>query len=208
MPPRWWASGSSDASWICRGSSASRNTTCALDFIARKKETPFLLHYSMLLTHAPYQPTPDSPDWDAKAVGEAVNRHARHFGEMVTYMDKLIGKLVARLDALGLRNDTLILFVGDNGTGRGTSSRMGDRVVTGAKGSTVTHGMHVPLIVNWPGQVAAGQARAELVDTTDFLPTMLEAAGAKAPANMTLDGRSFLPQARGEKGEPREWLYS
>ena len=184
----------------------------ALDFIERKKNAPFFLYYSLTLTHDPYQPTPDSADWDARALGEQVNRHVRHFGEMVTYMDKLIGKLTAKLDALGLRNDTLILFVGDNGTGKGTPSqmrnKMGEQRIVGAKGSTVMHGMHVPLIANWPRQIVAGKVHDDLVDTTDFLPTLLDAAKAKPPSNLTLDGRSFLPQTRGRKGQPREWVYS
>ena len=80
----------------------------ALDFITRKKDGPFFLYYPMMLTHAPYQPTPDSPDWDPKAQGEQVNTAPKHFGDMVAYMDKLIGKLVARLDALGIRDNTLL----------------------------------------------------------------------------------------------------
>lgn len=180
----------------------------AMDFVTRKKNEPFFLYYSMILTHDPYQPTPESPDWDPRAIGEGVNRDVKHFGEMVNYMDKLIGKLVAKLAALGLRDNTLILFLGDNGTGKGASSMMGDKLVRGGKGTTTTYGMHVPLIANWPGKVVAGRVHADLVDTTDFLPTLLEAAGAKPPAGLPLDGRSFLPQLRGRKGEPRQWVYS
>nr|MCU0248453.1 sulfatase-like hydrolase/transferase [Bryobacter sp.] len=180
----------------------------ALDFIARKKDGPFLLYYPMMLTHAPYQPTPDSKTWDPKAKGESVNQAREHFGDMVTYLDKLIGKLVAKLDALGIRDNTLILFLGDNGTGRGTPSMMGDREVIGGKGRTKAAGMHVPLIANWPGQVIAGKVHSDLVDTTDFLPTLLDAAGAKIQSAMKVDGRSFLPQLRGAKGQPREWIYS
>lgn len=178
----------------------------AVDFIARKKDRPFFLYYSMLLTHAPYQPTPDSKTWDPKAKGERANVAKEHFGDMVAYMDKLVGKLVARLDALGLREQTLILFVGDNGTGRGTRSTMGDREVIGGKGTTTAAGMHVPLIANWPGQVVANTVCADLLDGTDFLPTLLEAAGQPLPTG--LDGRSFLPQLRGKRGRPREWSYS
>ena len=179
----------------------------AMDFIARQAGRPFFLYYPMMLTHAPYQPTPDSRDWDPKATGERESQNARHFGEMVEYMDKLIGKLVAKLDALGLRNNTLIVFVGDNGTGKGTRSMMGDRVVIGGKGTTTSAGMHVPLIVNWPGRVPA-KVHSDLVDSTDFLPTLLAAAGEKPPAGLKLDGHSFLPQLRGEPGQPRDWVYS
>ena len=180
----------------------------ALDFITRKKDGPFLLYYPMMLTHAPYQPTPDSKKWDPKAQGEAVNQTKEHFSDMVAYMDKLVGKLVAKLDALGIRNHTLILFLGDNGTGRGTRSMMGIREVIGGKGRTTETGMHVPLIANWPGQVVAGKVHADLVDTTDFLLTLLEAAGVNAQHGVKPDGRSFLRQLRGESGQPREWIYS
>jgi arylsulfatase A len=180
----------------------------AMDFVTRHRDKPFFLYYPMMLTHSPYQPTPDSKEWDAKTTGEQAKQDAKHFGHMVEYMDKLLGKLVARLDELKLRDNTLILFVGDNGTGRGTRSMMGDKLVIGGKGTTTEFGMHVPLIASWPGKLAAGKVHADLVDSTDFLPTLLDAAGATAPTNLTLDGRSFLPQMRGENGRPREWVYS
>src|SRR6185295_2583099 len=69
-------------------------------------------------------------------------------------------------------------------------------------------GMHVPLIASWPGHVAAGTVCRDLVDMTDFLPTLLEATGLPAPEKIPLDGRSFLPQLRGEPGRPRDWIYS
>jgi arylsulfatase A len=161
-----------------------------------------------MLTHGPYQPTPDSQSWDPKAVGEKVNQRPEHFRDMVEYMDKLIGQLLARLDALGLRENTLVMFLGDNGTGRGTPSQMGERTVVGGKGRTVRTGMHVPLIVHWPGSVVAGQVHDDLIDSTDILPTLCAAARVTVPADLTLDGRSFLPQLRGEPGRPREWIYS
>ena len=180
----------------------------AMDFLARRKDGPFFLYYPMMLTHGPYQATPDSPAWDPKAIGENVNRKPEHFGDMVAYMDKLIGKLVARLDALGLRENTLILFIGDNGTGRGTPSNMGARIVIGGKGTTTAAGMHVPLIANWPGRIAPATGCRDLVDSTDILPTLCAAAGVPVPAALKIDGRSFLPQLRGEQGQPRDWVYS
>jgi arylsulfatase A len=182
----------------------------ALDFIGRKKGEPFFLYYPMMLTHAPYVATPDSSDYasggQTKGKGKAggVNRH---FADMVAYMDKLIGKLVQRLEELGLRENTLILFLGDNGTGAGTRSMMGDRVVIGGKGKTTHTGMHVPLIVNWPGKVPAGRVSNDLVDSTDFLPTICEATGVTVPAELKVDGQSVFPQLRGEKGQPRDWYY-
>ncbi len=179
-----------------------------LDYLGRQKDKPFFLYYPMILTHSPYQPTPDSKDWDPKAKGENVNKHDKHFGEMVTYMDKMIGRVVTQLDKLGLRENTLLIFLGDNGTGAGTKSMMGDKVVIGGKGQTKASGMHVPLIVSWPAGAAKGKVSHDLVASTDFLPTICAAAGIKLPSNFVLDGQSFLPQVRGDKGQPREWIYS
>lgn len=178
------------------------------DFISRHRAEPFMIYYPMVLPHSPYQPTPDSKDWDPKAIGEQVNQAPSHFKDMVEYMDKLVGQLTAHLESLGLRENTLIVFLGDNGTGKGMRSQFLGREFIGAKGSTVDAGMHVPLIVNWPGRVPAGVVNSDLVDTADFLPTLCAAAGIPVPASPTLDGRSFWPQARGEKGTPREWLYA
>ena len=179
-----------------------------LDFVARQKDVPFFVYYTSILTHDPYQPTPHSPDWDPTLRGEADKRDVKHFGEMVEYMDTLIGKVVARLDALGIRDNTLLLFVGDNGTGRGLVSKMGNRTVIGGKGQTTEAGMRVPLIASWPAKMRGGRACSDLAGSTDFLPTICEAAGIPVPAGLQIDGRSFLPQIRGEKGRPREWIYS
>ncbi len=180
----------------------------ALDFVTRHKERPFFLYYPMILTHDPFQPTPQSPDWDPKAQGEQVNRDVKHFAEMTAYMDKMVGRLVAKLDALGLRDNTLILFLGDNGTGVGVTSEFKGRPYPGGKGTKTARGTHVPLIANWSGKIPAGRVNTDLVGPVDFLPTLCEVGGATVPAALKIDGRSFLPQLRGEKGQPREWLYS
>ncbi len=180
----------------------------ALNFISRNKDRPFFLYYPMMLTHAPYQPTPDSKEWDPKAYGEKVNVKPKHFADMVVYMDKLIGEVVAKLEMLYLRERTLLLFVGDNGTGRGMRSMMGDKVVMGGKSLTIDTGMHVPLIASWPGNISSGIVCTNLVDSTDFLPTLVDVAGSRIPANILCDGRSFLPLLRGKTGMHRQWIYS
>jgi arylsulfatase A len=179
-----------------------------IDFVTRHKDRPYFVYYPMMLTHAPYMATPESKDWDPKEMGESGSHDPQHFADMVQYMDKLIGKLLAALDKLSLRENTLILFVGDNGTGAGTRSMMGERVVIGGKGSTTEAGMHVPLIASWPGKIASGKVTTDLVDSTDFLPTICEAAGIGIPAELKIDGRSFFPQLNAETGKPREWIYS
>jgi arylsulfatase A len=179
----------------------------ALDFITRKKDVPFFLYYPMMLTHAPYDATPDSPDYPEAPSGKTKGALG-HFPDMTAYTDKLIGKLVGRLEELRLRESTLILILGDNGTGRGTPSKFKGRDVLGGKGLTTMWGTHVPAIANWPGHFASGKVCPDLLDATDFLPTICEATGTPVPADLKLDGRSFLPQLRGEKGQPRDWLYA
>lgn len=180
----------------------------AIDFVTRNQSKPFFLYYPMMLTHGPYQPTPDSPSWDPKAIGESVNRAPEHFGHMVQYMDKLIGNLVAQLDQLKIRENTLIIFIGDNGTGAGTISKMGEREVIGAKGKTIATGMHVPLIVNWPKGIHTAMVTDRLADSTDIFPTICEAAGLDPKSLGEIDGRSFLPLTQGRDYSPRPWIYS
>lgn len=180
----------------------------ALDFVTRHKDQPFLLYYPMLLTHDPYVPTPDSAEWDPTAKDERDHQAPKHFGEMVAYMDKLVGKLVAKVNELGIRDETIIIFLGDNGTGIHATSTFKGKPYKGGKGTHTVRGMHVPLFVDWPGHVPAGTANDDLVSSVDFLPTLCDAAGITPPKTLTLDGRSFWPQAIGEKGSPRPWIYS
>ena len=180
----------------------------ALDFITRKKDVPFFLYYPMMLTHAPYDATPDSPDYiESKSPKGKSQDKVGHFPDMVAYTDKLIGKLVAKLEELKLRDNTLILILGDNGTGKGTPSRFKGRDVVGGKSTSTMWGTHVPGIGNWPGHFASGKVSTDMIDTTDFLPTLCEATGTAVPAELKIDGRSFLPQLRGEIGSPRDGLY-
>lgn len=176
----------------------------ALDFITRKKDTPFLLYYPMMLTHGPYDPTPDSVDYVEGSAKKDKDQDGQRFADMVAYMDKLIGKLTARLDNLDLRNDTLLIFLGDNGTGSGTPMKYRGEIILGAKGQSNQYGTHVPLIVNWPGAAKSGHTCPDLIDTTDFLPTICAAARVPIPESLKIDGRSFLPQIRGELGDPAE----
>ena len=172
----------------------------ASDFVTRHKDKPFLLYWPAVLTHGPFEPTPDSRPGKTK-------RDTDNFPDMVAYLDKLVGKLVAHLEKEGLREKTLILFTGDNGTGKPIRSRLDGKEVQGGKGTTTTLGTHAPLIANRPGTVPAGRVCDDLIDFTDLLPTLADVAGAKPPAGVTLDGRSFLPQLKGETGTPREWIF-
>ncbi|MHC4915380.1 MAG: sulfatase-like hydrolase/transferase [Planctomycetota bacterium] len=166
-----------------------------VNFIKENKERPFLAYYPTNLPHAPIVNVP----------GRKGNRKER-FANMIEYMDKLVGRVVATLDECGLRENTLILFTGDNGCASATTE-IGGRVITGGKGTTKDSGCHVPLIANWKGVTPEGKVLDDLVDFTDFLPTIAEVTGAAVPAGLKPDGRSFAPQLRGQPGRPRQWVY-
>jgi arylsulfatase A len=178
----------------------------ALDFITRHKDGPFFLYYPMILTHDPFQPTPDSLKWDPKAEGNDVHRDVKHFADMTAYMDKMVGRVDAKLAELGIRDNTLLLFIGDNGTSPSVTSRFRGTDYRGGKGGTTARGTHVPMVVSWPGVIKEGRVSNDLISSTDFLPTLCAAAGIAPPVD--IDGVSFLPQLKGEQGTPRAWLYS
>ncbi|MDI1313466.1 sulfatase-like hydrolase/transferase [Prosthecobacter sp.] len=178
----------------------------ALSFITKHQGKPFFLYYPMILTHDPFQPTPDSPDWDPTISSEAKQKSVKHFADMTAYMDRMVGKVVAKLDELGIRDNTLLLFLGDNGTHPTVTSRFQGADYKGGKGTTTSHGTHVPFVASWPAVMKQGRVSTALVSSTDFLPTLCAAAGVKVPD--TVDGVSFLPQLKGDTGTPRDWLYT
>lgn len=169
----------------------------AVDFMTRHRAKPFFLYYSMSHVHGEILPTPDS------AAGSK-----DLYADNIRYMDKLVGKLVAELGRLGLRENTLVVFMGDNGSGGGYAdeSTIGGKRLAGEKGSMLEGGALVPLIASWPGRTPA-KVSSDLIDATDLLPTFAELAGVKPPAERVIDGVSFAPQLRGEKGRPREWMF-
>jgi arylsulfatase A len=174
------------------------------DFMDRNRAGPVFAFYAMALTHWPMVPTPNSADWrdPAKRLVEDV----RHFKDMVEYADTCVGRLLARLEALKLRDNTIVIFCTDNGTDLRISSRTKAGVVRGGKGLPTDNGIHVPLIVNWPNRIRSSVI-SDLVDSTDFLPTIAELAGAKLPAAWGADGVSFAPRLFGRPGRPREWAF-
>ena len=173
-----------------------------MNFIAEQEGAPFFAYFPMSLVHDPFVTTPHS---SALADGEEPSK-AQNFGDMVEYMDTIVGRIVTGLDELGLREDTLVLFVSDNGTHKSRRSEMGELVVRGGKALPTDGGTHVPFIASWPSEVGPGLVCEDLVDLSDFLPTLADVMGAKVPNEHEIDGRSFLPQLLGEPGEPRDWV--
>jgi arylsulfatase A len=147
-----------------------------VDFIERSKDKPFLLYYPMVLVHEPLSPVPSSPGYEA---ADQRTDEKANYPDMVRRMDANVGRIIAKLDALGLRERTLLLFTGDNGSKNGVELKLKDGTVyPGGKGKTSDTSIHVPLIVNQPGRVPAGVSDT-LVGFTDFLPTISEITDVK-----------------------------
>jgi len=175
-------------------------------FIKRNRNNPFFAYYPMILPHDPFVPTPDSADSaDSGESGEKDRK--KNFAHMVRHVDKLVGRIMRCLETLGLAERTLLLFTADNGTNRKIESNTTRGVVRGAKAHTTDAGTHVPLIASWPGNAPRGAVCGDLVDFSDFLPTLAATAGAKLSGDRIIDGRSFLPQIEGAEGAPREWVF-
>lgn len=175
------------------------------DFIERHRDEPFFAYYPMVLPHRPFQPTPGTEaygDFNVTALNDT-----SYFRDMVSYMDRAVGRIADTLDALGLQESTLLIFTGDNGTDRDIYSVFGRRVVRGDKGYPTEAGTHVPLIAHWPGTVEAGSVSGDLVGFTDVLPTLVEAAGAELPADFVADGTSFYPTLTTGAPHPGNWLF-
>jgi arylsulfatase A len=169
-----------------------------LDFMAEERDDPFFIYYPMILVHNPFEVTPDSESKDSK-------NKQRNFEDMVAYMDKMVGQVVEKTEKLGIADNTLIFFTGDNGTNTRIKSQLNGREIVGGKGKTTDAGTLVPLVALWNGVTPKGHVCQDLVDFSDFLPTCLEAAELAVPCG--LDGQSFLPQLRGEQGMPRQWVH-
>ncbi len=168
-----------------------------IDFIRRHRNEPFFIYYPMTLIHGSFRPTPDTKS--------GVTDRKSLYRDTISYMDKIVGKLMAELDEMNLREKTLVIFVGDNGSvDPGT---IHGRLVDGVKHELKEGGSRVPLIASWRGTTPEGKVNNDLIDFTDFYVTFADLAGAKLPEGHKLDGQSFAPQLRGEKGHPREWTF-
>lgn len=171
---------------------------------AKDSSKPFFIYYPMALPHWPMVPTPDSKEWADPSRRD--EEDTRYFKDMVEYMDQCVGRIVDCVDEQQLTEDTLILFYSDNGTHQEITSQTEAGPVQGGKGLTTDAGTHVPLIARWPGTIQPG-TNSNLVDSTDFLPTLMEAAGQPLAENANLDGISFFPQLTGQPGPTRPWVF-
>jgi len=182
--------------------------TNAIDFINAHKDKPFFLYYSMVHVHGQHLPTPDSAEPDMQK--DAAGRYNQVYTDNIHYMDTLVGRLVAELERLRLRENTVIVFMGDNGTGKHNAGRatIGGRRLAGHKGTMEEGGGLVPFIVSWKGVTAAGRVNDNIGDASDLLPTFAELAGAPTPEDRIIDGISLVPQLKGETTSRRTWAFT
>lgn len=171
----------------------------AFDFIHRHKDKPFFFYYA---THLVHKPTLRTPDTSASTAD--VNKL---YDDNIRYMDKQVGNLVDDLEKEGLRQNTLVIFAGDNGTAAGYPSPVHGRMINGWKASMLEGGSRVPFIASWPGVTPAGKVVDDIVSFADPYATFAELAGAKLPESIQIDGKSIAEQLRGHGGAPRANAY-
>jgi arylsulfatase A-like enzyme len=170
-----------------------------MSFMEKNRNEPMFIYYPMCLPHSPLTTTPLKPD---------VRTDEERFIAMVEYADYLTGRIVDKLDVLGLRDNTVIFWTADNGSGYRSGIRHG-RTVKGGKGKTVEPGVNVPFIVNCPGWVPQGLVSDALSDVTDILPTLAELGRAELPSTYRDEGVSIadviLAKSQDSK---REWIMA
>jgi Arylsulfatase A and related enzymes len=199
----------------------------SLRILERFKQGPFLLYLSYYSVHSPFQGRSDlvakyekrraerlaqgKPEfgseeqvWPGKAARQVRTQQAHAvYGAMVEAMDEQIGRVLAKLDELGIADNTVVIFTSDNG-GLSTSEGLptSNLPLRGGKGWLYEGGVREPLIVRWPGVTKAGSQCAVPVNSTDFYPTFLEIAGLPTKPEQHLDGISFASLLRG--GAPQD----
>lgn len=170
-------------------------TRRALDFIERNRQSPFLLY----LAHAmPHKPLAVSEDFYSRKDGQL-------YSDVLRELDWSVGQVLEKLKSAGLEDNTLVLFLSDNGPWYGGSTGG----LRGMKSRPWEGGIRIPLIARWPGRVASGIVSKEVVGSIDIFPTVCELAGAAMPKDREIDGRSILPLlTRPGAPGPHDALYA
>ncbi|MGB5370983.1 MAG: sulfatase-like hydrolase/transferase [Flavobacteriaceae bacterium] len=188
----------------------------ALNFIEANKENPFFLYYAINMPHANNEAgyfTGDGmevPDYGQYTDKDWPNPE-KGFAQMMTLIDNVVGEVDEKLKELGISENTMIVFVSDNGPhnegGHDGNFFDSNGIYRGFKRDLYEGGIRVPLIVKWPGKVPAGTVSDTPVATWDFLPTFAEMVDSESPAD--IDGFSFLPTLLGmpEKQKEHPYLY-
>ncbi len=190
----------------------------AADFIARHKAEPFFLKVGFNAVHSPWQGRRSDRTRFAHLPHEVLQLYA----SMIAGMDDAVGQILAALKEQGLEENTLVVFLGDNGPAKGGPLIEGwkpewprEQIIVGstgplrgAKTELLEGGIREPFLMRWPARLAAGREFRQPVIANDLLPTFCALAGAAIPAGTVVDGVNLLPFLLAEKrGSPHETLF-
>ena len=178
-------------------------TDFIVNFINKNKDDPFFIYYPMALVHDPFLPTPDSNDWTDLDKRNNGNKPI-YFSDMLTYMDKIVGRISNTLDKNKLDN-TILIFIGDNGTDTKVITLNNGEEIRGAKGSTIKYASNVPMIVNWKSKIKQGFNSKAMIDLTDFYATFEDILNS---GNSNSYGKSLLPMFKKEDYKERDVLIT
>ncbi len=207
------------ARFIGKDFASDRIADQVMEFVRKNKDKPFFLYYPTIIPHLALQVPEDSVapyrklGWDdppARAAYTPSFLPRATYAGMITRMDSYVGRLMALLEELDLDDNTIVIFTSDNGaTYLGPMAEFFDSVgeLRGLKGRSYEGGLRVPAIVRFPGKVKAGSVTEILSGFEDWMPTLMDLAGASARVPESCDGRSLLPTLLGKKQEARPWLY-
>ena len=185
----------------------------SLRFLDESKGKPFFLYLAFNAPHGASsfaekpggkRPGVQAPEEYWKPYMDVLKdeRLARYYGA-VTCMDEAIGEVMKKLEAMGVAEDTLVMFLSDNG-GSGNGD---NKPLQGKKSTMWEGGLRVPFIARWPGKLPAGKVTDEFLTALEIFPTIVEATGATAPEGVTLDGFDMAPILRGETASPRTTMF-
>ncbi|GAA4305453.1 sulfatase-like hydrolase/transferase [Compostibacter hankyongensis] len=174
-----------------------------LDFIRGSKPgaDPFFLYLPYTIPHGAYTLPPDTPyaakDWP---------QQFKVYATMISKLDRDVGRIVQLLREKGLADNTIIFFASDNGANMGFARFFGSNgKFSGSKFGLYEGGIRVPLIAYWPGKIRPGQVSSHVTAAWDFLPTLCQLSGTRAPRN--IDGISFLPALKNSRQPEHPFLY-
>jgi arylsulfatase A-like enzyme len=183
-----------------RGYCSDVFTDAAIEFIEKHKDQPLFAYLAFNAPHTPLQvPNDYHQRYQSLGLDDAT---ARVYG-MVANIDDNLGRLLARLKALGLDERTIVIFMTDNGP----QQPRYNGILRDRKGSVYDGGIHVPCLVRWPGRLRAGAKVAQVAAHIDIAPTLVEACGIDAPAGVRFDGTSLLAALEGKEHAPERLLF-
>lgn len=184
----------------------------AVSFMEQNRDKPFFLNYWMFSVHAPFDAKPDRIELYRERVDPRDPQRCPTYAAMIESMDDAVGTLLDTLDRLGLAERTVILFASDNG-GNMYNEVEGETPTSnaplrGGKATVYEGGVRGPCCVVWPGVVPVGSRSDEMVQSSDFYPTLLEITGIAPREGQRFDGISLVPALRGQTlGERAIFTY-